>query len=179
MMMDPALEKAISDQDLERLCQVLAAGVRLDQPAEGGFYPLGLAIRSFKDLESRHAALRLLLDSGADPRQAVPGSRGPLDDAWECCDDWALEFLLRHGADPNLEDDDGHALLDDLEMDYEVRAYSMKFPEEPSEEDQATFENWLAFLDALALRHNRPRPVQLFLFRRYGAKTDEELRERT
>jgi uncharacterized protein len=59
-------------------------------------------------LQRQPAAVRLLLDRGADPnRGAGPGSLTPLLLAAGDTDPAILKLLLAHGADPAIEDDNG------------------------------------------------------------------------
>jgi ankyrin repeat protein len=59
-------------------------------------------------LERQPAAVRLLLDRGADPnRGAGPGSLTPLLLAAGDTDPAILKLLLAHGADPTVEDERG------------------------------------------------------------------------
>ncbi len=59
-------------------------------------------------LERQPAAVRLLLDRGAEPnRSAGPGSLTPLLLAAGDTDPAILKLLLAHGADPTIEDEHG------------------------------------------------------------------------
>ena len=59
-------------------------------------------------LQRQPAAVRLLLDRGADPnRGAGPGSPAPLLLAAGDTDPAILNLLLAHGADPTVEDEHG------------------------------------------------------------------------
>jgi ankyrin repeat protein len=59
-------------------------------------------------LQRQPAAVRLLLDRGADPnRSAGPGSPTPLHLAAGDTDPAILTLLLAHGADPTVEDEHG------------------------------------------------------------------------
>ena len=59
-------------------------------------------------LQRQPAAVRVLLDRGADPnRSAGPGSPAPLLLAAGDTDPAILTLLLAHGADPTVEDENG------------------------------------------------------------------------
>lgn len=87
-----------------------------------------------------------------------------------------LKLLLDHGADPNKEHDLGEPLYNWAEFDYRYDEYGIQLlPEEPTEEDKSTEDEWLQFLDRLAIKHGKRRPDYLFLLRAAGAKTWREL----
>lgn len=96
---------------LEAMTVLLDAGADLDRPGPTGddwdATPVQHAI-----LQRQTAAVRLLLDRGADPnRRAGPGSPAPLILAAGDTDPTNLEVLLAHGADASIEDDDGVTAL--------------------------------------------------------------------
>jgi ankyrin repeat protein len=73
------------------------------------------------------AAVRLLLDRGADPnRGAGPGSMAPLFLAAGDTDPAILKLLLAHGADPTVEDENGGTPLSRA-----VAAGTFKGPDRP------------------------------------------------
>ena len=85
---------------------LLDAGADVDRPGPTGddwdATPLQHAI-----LGRQPAAVRVLLDRGADPNHGPGGSETPLFLAAGDADPTILTLLLAHGADPSLEDEHG------------------------------------------------------------------------
>ena len=102
-----ALIWASRSGSIEAINLLLDSGANVNLPGSTGdnwdATPLQHAI-----LQRQPAAVRLLLDRGADPnRGAGPGSVAPLFLAAGDTDPAMLKLLLAHGADPTVEDETG------------------------------------------------------------------------
>ena len=102
-----ALIRASRSGSIEAINLLLDSGADVNLPGPTGdnwdATPLQHAI-----LQRQPAAVRLLLDRGADPnRGAGPGSVAPLFLAAGDTDPTILKLLLAHGADPTVEDENG------------------------------------------------------------------------
>ncbi|MFG2041629.1 ankyrin repeat domain-containing protein [Dactylosporangium sp. NPDC048998] len=101
--------------DLPGVLAALRAGADPNAPGRDGTTPLYLAA-----VQSAPAAVRLLLEAGADPDlESGRGEQGtPLTgaSAWGSTD--VVRVLLAHGADPNLREDHGNGLSP---LDWAVR----------------------------------------------------------
>jgi ankyrin repeat protein len=102
-----ALIWASRSGSIEAIAVLLDSGADVNLPGPTGdnwdATPLQHAI-----LARQSAAVRLLLDRGADPnRGAGPGSPRPLLLAAGDTDPTILKLLLAHGADPTVEDEHG------------------------------------------------------------------------
>lgn len=102
-----ALIWASRSGSVEAISLLLDAGADMNLPGPTGddwdATPLQHAI-----LQRQPAAVRLLLERGADPnRGAGPGSQAPLLLAAGDTDPTILKLLLAHGADPTVEDEHG------------------------------------------------------------------------
>ena len=167
--MNPELRKAICSGDLGALESLAQSNTDFNQADEFDDGPLDLAIREIEDLSTRHAILKRLLELGADPQRLRPGGGGPLFSAVIEKDTEALRLLIDYGADPNLEHDMGEPLYDWAAFDYRYDEYELNEPEDPTDEDRATEDQWLAFLDRLAIKYGKRRPDYLMLLRAHGA----------
>ena len=137
---------------------------------------------SASDAPFRYEVVRTLLELGANSNILGAAGLGPLTDAMLSMDTDLLHILLEAGADPNkpcgfTESD---SFYDWAESDYRYNIYGDYWilPEEPTEEDEASEEAWLAFLDRIAIKHEVLRPDHLKLLRTYGALTMGELETR-
>jgi hypothetical protein len=102
-----ALIRASRSGSIEAINLLLDSGADVNLPGSTGdnwdATPLQHAI-----LQRQAAAVRLLLDRGADlNRSAGPGSLTPLLLAAGDTDPAILKFLLAHGADPTVENENG------------------------------------------------------------------------
>jgi ankyrin repeat protein len=104
---DPPLIRAAREGSLDTIKSLLDGGADINQPAPPGdgwdATPLQHAI-----LARQPAAVRLLLDRGADPnRVAGPNSPAPLLLAAGDTDPIYVNLLLAHGANPAIEGESG------------------------------------------------------------------------
>ena len=95
---------------------------------------------------------------------------GPLFNAVIPKDTEVLQLLLVHGADPNAEHEGVESLYAWAEFDYRYDEYDLRMPEEPKEEDKASEDTWLDYLDRLAQKYGKRRPDCLRILRKAGAK---------
>jgi ankyrin repeat protein len=91
---------------IDAITVLLDSGADVNLPGSSGDHwdatPLQHAI-----LERRPAAVRLLLERGAEPNRGASGSPTPLFLAAGDTDPTILTLLLAHGADPSIENDEG------------------------------------------------------------------------
>jgi len=183
--MDIELEHALKHADLPKLRELISAGVALDSADQFGDYPLMIAIDAIDDEESRHAAVEMLLAAGADPKLIDQSGGGPLFCAVHRQDTETMRMLLLYRADPRLEHDMGEPIYSWAEFDYRYETYQELFwnasdfnsslPEKPADSDKESEENWLAFLDRIAVKYGKRRPDYLILLRQHGAPTSLEI----
>jgi ankyrin repeat protein len=105
-----ALIWAARSGSIDAINVLLDAGADVNRPGSSGdnwdATPLQHAI-----LERQPAAVRVLLDRGADPHHGAGGSLAPLSLAAGDTDPTILKALLARGADPSVEDAKGHTPL--------------------------------------------------------------------
>lgn len=133
----------------------------------------------------RQDMLRLLVQLGADPNLVSAEGLGPLTNAMLAMDTELIALLLALGADPNIYKgfSDCESFYDWAEFDYRFNVYfkpdplcgELGPPGEPTENDRASADAWLRYLDRCAVKQGLRRPDHLFWLRKYGAKTMEEL----
>ena len=98
-----------------------------------------------------------------------------------------LGILLSAGADPNQPKGlcESDSFYDWAEYDYCYNVWmrdNAEFelinpPEESTEADRASEDSWLNYLDRMAVKYGVRRPDHLFLLRRYGAKSAQEIKD--
>jgi hypothetical protein len=183
-----ALIAAVTAYDFDRVRTLVADGADVNGCDAHGETVLMLAVG---DPDNTDASLRLamareLLSLGADPRKTDKEGSGPICEAGVRMDTEVLRLLMDAGAHPNDETgwEDGANAYDLAAEDYYVTIWiggediplgGEGLPEEPTSNDLATHETWLAFLDRMAIKHQRRRPDHLFLMRERGARTSKEL----
>jgi ankyrin repeat protein len=172
----PPLIHAIRREDIQDIEYLISIGANVDARDSFDDTALVNAIQ-IENEQTRLAIVEILLESRADPKLLDDSHRGPLFVAAVRMDYRVLELLLKYGADPNSEfDPDEHeSLYDWAECDYRFEVFDLHLPKDPTEVDKASEENWLEYLDRLALSYGKRRPDYLQLLRRYGAKTFKEL----
>ena len=131
--------------------------------------------------------LSLLLQLGADPDFLGADGTSALTLAMWHMNTALVEIFLCAGANPNTRDPDPEfaslSFYDSAECDYGLNVWlardfengSRYPPDEPAEADTLSADAWLGFLDQQAIKYGVRRPDYLFLLRRYGAKTSQEL----
>ncbi|MBP7948922.1 MAG: hypothetical protein KA004_04640 [Verrucomicrobiales bacterium] len=131
-------------------------------------------------VECRYDVVRELLALGADPNLLGEDRRGPMIPAMLSMDTEMLRILLEAGADPNEVAGffDSETLYDWAEFDYRFETYDLNAPDKPTEADKADEDAWLTYLDRMAVKHGKRRPDHLYLLRKHGAKTAQELKTR-
>jgi hypothetical protein len=179
---DDKLLRAISDQDISRVKELLAQGANPNATTGTGETALMEACSSWHTPENRFRMAEALIDAGADLAYVNSEAGEALGALFECVlakDARLIEFLISRGADPNKEYGLGETLYDLAEFDYRFDEYEHRLPEKPAESDKATEESWLAFLTRLAARHRKNPPDYLLALRKGGALTGKEKRGRS
>jgi ankyrin repeat protein len=172
--MSTALLQALTAEDTEALMSVIKAGANVNDfmvPDESR--PLTLAVESFQCPAKRHAALRILIAAGADPKLLDDDDEflGPLFSAMLAQDTVSLQILLAAGADPNLEHRGvGETLYEAAEFDYLLETWMMELPEQPTEADKVSEEAWLVYLTRIALKHGKRAPDCMSVLWSAGAR---------
>lgn len=175
---DDCLRRALFEADFARADELLRGGADINARNDYGESLLQDVISPIHDRAELLAITRFMLEHGANPRLITPDGGGPLFSAVIRQDTGLLRLLLDHGADPNLEHDLGESLYDWAEFDYRYETYDLNLPDEPTEAQKASEEEWLLFLDNLALKYGKRRPDYLILLRERGALTSAEQRAR-
>jgi ankyrin repeat protein len=166
------LYDALIHAKLDQAAILLEQGANINETNKWGDSLLDELIRLIYDEDERRHVVKFMLNRGADPLIRNNEAFGPLGSAILAQDTEVLRLLLDHGADPNIECDDGmHELLYDYaEFDYRYETYDFRLPEEPAESDKESEEAWLNFLDRIARKYDKRRPDYLMLLRQRGAK---------
>lgn len=97
---------AASENDLNKVNELIESGVDLDQQDQEGLSALTWALR-----ENNVEVARVLLENGANPNIQDHYNWTPLMDAAYSGDQIVARLLLDHGADLNLQDVDGWTAL--------------------------------------------------------------------
>ncbi len=172
--MNGDLLAAIEAGDKATALALIEAGADLSGHDKTGETILCNAIFLTEDPQDRLEIVRALLAHGADPRLLNLDGSGPLFDCTIHFDDNVMRLLLEAGADPNAEQSSGERLYDYTEFDYRHDLYDTSLPEPGTENDRATVDSWIDFLDRLALKYGKPRPTMLRLLRKFGARSWNE-----
>jgi ankyrin repeat protein len=109
------LHMACEEQHIEVVRLLMAAGADVNAVASTGETPLicaAMARHRGKTDDKTRALLALLLDGGADPNAQSKGGTSALYWCALCSMPRSVELLLRHGADPQLPQDNGETPLD-------------------------------------------------------------------
>ncbi len=159
---------AVAEGNVRAITALVANGQDLNVLSEFGNTPLQHAISSTEDPVQRRLIVELLLNLGCKPIPAPYGG-GPLFSAITQVDHDVLAMLLQHGADPTKEHDMGEPLFDWAEFDYRYETWNLELPETSAETDRTSDSAWVAFLDRLAVKYGKPRPIGLGLLLQYGA----------
>jgi len=171
------LIRAIRREDIRDLETLISIGATVDARDDTNDTALVNAIQ-IEDEDTRFAFVEILLEAQANPKLLDEVKLGPFFAALLWKDYRVLELLLKYGADPNTEMirvDNPKSLYDWAETDYRYDEFDIDMPEEPTETDKLSEENWLEYLDRLAIKYEKRQPDYLQLLRRFGAKTYKEL----
>jgi hypothetical protein len=167
---------AISNESVEDVLRLLAEGADPNAIDTLGSSALMKACDSWHSPENRLSMVQALIQAGADPSILDSDSSGPLFACVFAKDANLIEFLVKHGADPNKEHDAGETLYDWAEFDYRFDEFDLDLPEEPTENDKKDEDAWLQFLSRLAIKYQKRQPDYLIALRRAGAKTGQEMK---
>ena len=171
------IERAAYDGDLETIRTMVAAGFDLStiNRDESLLTQICLELFAYEEIPHRYEALKLLLELGADVNQ-ITDKEGTtaLSNAGVSADIELFRILLEAGANPNILTD-GETIYEWCAFDYCFEVWDCSLPEKPSKRDKMTSNLWLEWLDAIAVKYNRPRPDHLFLLRKFGGRTRNEL----
>jgi hypothetical protein len=168
------LEIAVKAADASAVRR-LAKATSINEPCSTADTILEVAIDSIENSDSRLKIVQLLLECGADPSFRVNDECGALFSAVLQKDTQVIRLLLQSGASPNVILD-GEPIYSWSEFDYRYDEFDLELPEKPTDADKASEEQWLRYLDQLAIKYGRRRPDYLFALREHGAKTSCELR---
>lgn len=164
------LHAAIRAADLDLIRACLDQGASPNALDEHGDTALREAILRIDEPQLRRDVVYELLERGADPKLHTKDGGGPLFSAMTQYDPVVMRWLLELGADPNLENDMGEPLFDWSDFYYRVEEYDYELPEESTAEDRASSVAWCAFLDRLAIKFGKKRPICLSLIAQFGAR---------
>lgn len=127
----------------------------------------------------RYEVVRALLALGFDPNQLDPERAGALTEAMLGRDAQMLRLLLEAGARPNdvSEFFPEDTLFDWAMIDYLFETWNINETPfaELTDSDNASVDQWLAWIDRMAVKHHRRRPDCLLVLREHGARTRVEL----
>lgn len=151
---------AIIAGDIEAIHRLAEEGQDLNALCEFGRSPLQVAIYSIENIDRRRLVVETLLVLGSKPTPNPEGS-GPLFSAIVQADYVVLALLLAYGAAPSEEHEMGDPLYDWAEFDYRYEVWELELPERPTDADRVSEASWLEFLDRLAIKFDKLRPVGL------------------
>ena len=173
---------AAYEGDIDRLRQLASEGADLNETNEYGetIFDEIMSNLTIDDKEFRYDVLLAMLELGADPNILDEAGCGVLTTAMLAMDTKMLKILLDAGVDPNNHCGftDSESFYDWAVCDYGYNLYGGPVPDEAEEEDNASEESWLAFLERLALKYNCRQPDHLHLLRSYGALSKKEMEQR-
>ena len=173
------LMKAASVCDLNSIREIVEQGFDLSTVVDGEFIlaqvigDLGVAMGEIEP--PLYDVVKLLLELGANPNQQDEEGSGALTEAMIAMDTEMLRVLLEAGARPNDFKGFGGSgtLYNWADTDYQFHIWDInKFPET---HEYINEEEWLKWLDYMAVKYDKRRPDHLFLLREYGARTSSEL----
>jgi hypothetical protein len=173
---------AAQKNDLMTIRQIIKSGFDVSTTNKYGESILDEVISDLSDggeLQThRLEVVRLLLELGANPNQRDTDGMGSLTSAMLVMDTEMLRLLLEAGALPN--EFSGTSISETLyewaAFDYVYEVWDInKIPDlenqvVPDDEDE-----WLNWIDGIAVKYGRRRPDHLFLLRQYGARLKSEL----
>lgn len=151
---------AIIAGDIAAIYRLAEAGQDLNALDEFSRSPLQVAIYSVENVDRRRLVVETLLILGSKPTPNPEGD-GPLFSAIVQADYVVLALLLAYGADPSEEHDMGESLYEWSEFDYRYEVWDLDLPERPTDADRVSEAAWLEFLDRLAIKFVKLRPVGL------------------
>ena len=167
------LYSGIENEDLDALKFLLSNGVNPNSTNDRGEPILSEAADSWRTSANRFTMTRLLLEAGASTKAPKGDIPSPLFAAVLSKDADVIQLMLEYGADPN-EDCDCEPIYSWAEFDYRHDEYDSGLPENPNEDDKASEDSWLKFLQRMALKHQKRPPDYLIVLRNAGAKTWNE-----
>lgn len=166
------LFEAADDGDLLSIKASIERGADVNAIDRFGDTPLVVAIASERS-DTRIEILNLLLESGADPDYKGEENCGVVYQAVLLKDPEVMDLLLRSGADPNFLLD-GTPLYERASFDYLYDAFNLKLPLKPTDQDSASEEAWLDFLERCADKAGVFRPEFLRSLLKYLTPQDDE-----
>jgi ankyrin repeat protein len=141
--------------NMDSICAAVAQGFDLKALTPLGDTLLDEIVQDWDFCKNpkRYDIFKELLRLGADARQTNFDGHGPLLMAAFNADTELVRILLDAGADPNpyFADDPVESLYDDLEFDYRYYTWDLDGYGKATEEDLASVDAWLAFLDRQAI----------------------------
>jgi ankyrin repeat protein len=162
--------------DLETIRTMVAEGFDLTTLHENNSVLTRVLFEDYtQGLAHCYDVVKLLLELGANPNQVTDNEGStPISQAVISPKTEVLRLLLEAGADPNTLMD-GETVYEWCEFDYRNEVWNCNLPEKHSQKDKRFEDCWLKWLDAMAVKYNRPRPEYLFLLRKFGGRTRNEL----
>ncbi|MDR3221177.1 MAG: ankyrin repeat domain-containing protein, partial [Candidatus Accumulibacter sp.] len=147
--------------DIDGICAAVVQGFDLKALTPSGDTLLDEIVQDWDFCRDpkRYDILKELLRLGADARQTNFDGHGPLHMAAFNTDTELVRILLDAGADPNpyFADDPVESLYDGLEFDYSYYVWDLGGYGTATEEDLASKDAWLDFLDRQAIAQGKQR----------------------